>query len=84
MAAVSTGSVSVTNAATALNTASTEGSTLLIQNGATAIAVGGSTITATTGPIVAISGSLTIQLKPGQVLYGITASSTSTVLVLQS
>lgn len=85
MAAIVGSSVSVTTAATALNTAATDGCTLFIQNGATAIAVGGSTVTATTGPLIAATtGTLTIQLKPGQVLYGITAASTSTVLVLQT
>jgi len=85
MAAIANASVSVTTAATALNTAVTEGTTLFIQNGAVAIAVGGSAITATTGPLIAATtGTLTIQLKPNQVLYGITAASTSTVLVLQT
>lgn len=81
--AVTSASTSVTTAATALNTAG-DGGTLVIQNGATAMAIGPSTVTATTGPLLAAAAIIQIALKPGQVIYGITAASTSTVLTMQT
>jgi len=81
--AVSSAQVSVTTSATALNTASTDGGYLVIKNGAAVIYLGASNVTSGTGLSVATTASVTVYLKPGDVLYGICATS-STVEVLRT
>jgi hypothetical protein len=79
--ALACGTVSVTTTATAINAAGDAG-TLVIANGATAIVVGASNVTATTGVPVAANGQLSLPIKQGQVVYAITASGSSTVTFL--
>lgn len=81
--AVSAERVTVETTAVALNTASTGGLNLHITNGAAAIDLGASTVTSGAGLAVAASGTLTIQLDPGDVLYAISATS-SVVQVLRT
>lgn len=80
--AITAASVSVGTSATALNTQG-GGSRLLIQNtGGQAVTVGGSTVAAGAGWTIPITtGTLDVRVMPGDVLYGIVASATSTVLV---
>lgn len=82
--AVSSAVVAVGTTATALNAASTGGVRLYIKNGDTAIDLGSSTVTSGSGYQLASSGTLVVELGPGDVLYAITASGTSNVQVLRS
>jgi hypothetical protein len=74
--------VSVGTSATALNAVSTAGMTLTIRNGATAIDLGGPTVTSGTGYSLAASG--TVQVEGGDILYGITGAGSSNVEVLRT
>jgi hypothetical protein len=58
---------------------------VLVANGSgTAVLLGGARVASGTGYSLATSSSVSIPLYSGDVLYGITASSTSTVSVLQT
>ena len=80
--AVSAAQIVVTTA-TALNTASQDGTYLAIKNGSAVIALGPSTVAIGTGRTVAVSGEVQVWLKPGDVLYAVCAT-TSTVEVLRT
>lgn len=79
--AVSHAIKTVATTAVALNTAGTAGQTLYIFNGAADVFLGASNVTASTGIKLAAAGSLTLEVKPGDVLYAICAT-TSDVGVL--
>jgi len=58
---------------------------VLVANGSgTAVLLGGAHVASGTGYSLATSSSVNIPLYPGDALYAITASSTSTVSVLQT
>lgn len=75
--AVSHATVTVATTAIALNTASTSGQQLYIFNGSEAIFLGSSSVTTSTGPQLAASGTLVLDVKPGDVVYAICATSSS-------
>lgn len=81
--AVSVERVTVETTAVALNPAGTGGTILRIKNGAAAIDLGGSGVTAGTGFEVAASGEVTVELDSGDVLYAICATS-SVVQVMRT
>jgi hypothetical protein len=77
--------VAVTDVATALNTASTGGLTLLVTNGAAAVDLGGSDVVTAEGFNVDAAGTARVALKPGDVLFAVCADTgTSTVQVLRT
>jgi len=79
------GAVSVTSAATFVCTVGAESDGVLVANiGSTAVVLGGSGVTATTGIPLAASASVLVPSVGGVThdLYAITASSTSTVTFL--
>jgi hypothetical protein len=78
--AVSAARVTVSTSAVALNTASTDGTTLVIKNGAQGIDLGASGVTAGAGLSVAASVQVTVFLKPGDVLYAIRSGGTDSVV----
>lgn len=81
--AVASSQVAVATSAVALNTASTSGLRLVISNGAAVVFLGSSAVTTSTGASVAINGLVTVELDAGDVLYAISATS-STVGVLST
>lgn len=80
--AVSAAQVVVTTA-TALNSASSDGTYLSIKNGATIIALGPSNVAIGTGRTVAATAEVQVWLKPGDVLFAV-CGTTSTVEVLRT
>lgn len=82
--AISSAVVTVTTAATALNVRSENAIRLTLINGAAVVILGGSAVTATTGPTLAINGALTVELAPGEVLFGIVAAGSTPIGVLRS
>lgn len=84
-AAVTSAQVTVTTAATALDQSTAGARSLLVRNrGAVAVYLGGSTVTTSTGTQLDPGESASVDiLKYGSGLYGITASSTARVDVLQ-
>lgn len=91
--AVTSPNVSVTTTATALNTAGDSDGVVgaaydFYNDGAVTVYVGGPTVTssgATKGRPVAPGSSLSVQVTSGsEAYYGITASGTSTVIVLSA
>lgn len=84
--AVSAAQVVVATSATALNSPDTDtvgGTTLIITNGAAAIALGASGVTTGTGfTLAANAGPIAMQLGPGEQLFAI-CGTTSTVQVLR-
>lgn len=76
--------VSVGTSATALYSATSTGArvTIYVNSGAGTVYVGDSGVTTTTGLPVAAGEFFPIDLNAGEVLYGIVASSTSTVRVM--
>jgi hypothetical protein len=83
--AVTAASVAMTTTAAALNVAG-NAQTLYLQNtGANAVTVGPAGVVAAQGWVIpATTGTLTITVGVGEVLYGLTASATSTVLVTRT
>lgn len=81
--AVSSERITVGASATALNAAGTAGQTILIKNGAAVVDLGPSSVTSGTGFSVAVSGTTTVDLKAGDVLFAICATS-SIVEVLRT
>lgn len=84
--AITAAQVAVATSAVALNAAETDtvgGTTLLIINGAAAIALGPSNVTTGTGfTLAANAGPVTVELGSGEQLFAISATS-STVQVLR-
>lgn len=78
--------VTVSSSAVALNTAGPVGATLTLKNtSANAADLGTSTVTAAGGFSLAAGATVTVALKPGDVLYAIrTASSDATIAVLRT
>lgn len=82
----SNASLSVATTATrlddAVNTRATSG--LLVTNtGASTVYLGGAAVTTTTGTPLAAGGSASFDLRSGDVLYGVVAAGTNTVMTLQ-
>lgn len=55
-----------------------------IANGANAVYLGGANVSTSNGALVAANGTFTGFLYPGDVIYAIASSTTSTVTVLQT
>lgn len=81
--AISAARVTVATTAVALNTASSSGQVLLITNGSAAVDLGDDTVASGAGYEVAASGTVTVDIKPGDVLYAI-CGTTSDVQVLRT
>lgn len=87
--AVSSSAVTVTNSATALNAASDSDSragfsVLVYNNGSSTVYIGGPSVTSTTGVPLTASNSISVDVYPGDVLYGITASGSVSCIVLSA
>jgi hypothetical protein len=84
--AVSSEIITASTSAVPLNEAATTGVTLLLKNtSANAADLGGATVTAAAGYGLAASATLTVALKPGDVLYAIrSAGSDATIAVLRT
>lgn len=82
--ALTSAQVSVTTSATALNTAGGGQRLHLTNQGASAVVLGGSTVTTTTGYSLAASASTVITVGPGEILYGIVASGTVNVGIVRT
>ena len=77
--------VTVSTVAIALNQSVNYGHNLTILNGANAIDLGDSTVTAGTGASLAANQQITVPIAPGDVLYGIrSGASDSVVSVLRT
>jgi hypothetical protein len=64
-------------AAVALNTADTGGMTLHLVNGSAAVDLGGSDVASGEGLELAAAGTLTVAIKPGDVLFAIAGTGDS-------
>lgn len=87
--AVTSAQVSVGTTATELSAADTDtrlGQTLIVKNAsaATAVFLGGSGVTTSTGLSLAAAATVTVELGQGEELYGIVAAATETVHVLRT
>lgn len=82
--AITSAQISVGTTATALNTATSSGQRLVVTPVTTAVVLGASTVTATTGLSVAAGTVVYVDLQPGETLYGIVSSGTTTTHVLRS
>jgi archaellum component FlaG (FlaF/FlaG flagellin family) len=60
------------------------GSSILVQAGSVTVYVGGSTVTAADGFPIAAGATLTLDLDPGELLYAVAASGSTTVHVLRT
>lgn len=83
--AVSAARITVSTSALALNTASNDGTTLVIKNldGTNGADLGASTVTAGAGfplPGAATPVAVTVNLKPGDVLYAIRSAGADVIL----
>lgn len=79
---LATGQVSVGTTATVIAAARTGRGTVTVANGATAIYVGNSGVTTTTGILVPVNGNLTLTFNGA--VYGIVATGTSSVTYSES
>ncbi len=84
--AVSAQRITVSTSAVALNTASQDGTVLVLKNtSANAADLGASTVAATTGFDLAASATVTVWLKPGDILYAIrSAAADATIAVVRT
>lgn len=69
--AISHANIVTSTTPVALNTASSNWTTIRVTAKTTALSVGGSGVAATTGSVIAIDASAEFTLPPGDVLYGV-------------
>jgi len=85
LAALTVSRVTVATTATLLYTAAAGGSTVLIRNaGSASVFLGDATVTTSTGFELVASDALSLPLGPNDTIYGIVATSTNRVDVLES
>jgi hypothetical protein len=79
---VASSSVSVTTSATVLHTADSDGVDVILYNsGSATVSVGPSGVSTSTGFPLAAGASLSMRLPPADVVYGIVATGSESVIV---
>jgi hypothetical protein len=76
--------INVTSTATLIADGGGDGCNVAIVNGSTVIDLGGPDVETGEGFQLAAAGSISMDLPPGDVLYGVTASGTSAIQVLMT